>query len=449
MLRKILSSQLRINMASGVVTHGINLLVLAVMIPVCWNPDFLGKDLYGVWLALGAVIAFAQIGDLGVSHAVMKLVAEEQARGNSQGVGQYAVTALLILLSTGLFILVIVLCFRSWLIGLYNFPEALAPSASWLLPWIGVLSVYILLLQVMFATLSGLGRMDLANYAQTGGRTLGAIISISLLVFGQGLKSLIIGNFASCVVAHIVVILLIRRIATIRFLNIRNVSLDSSKKLLRLGSGIVGGSVASMMLDPFNKFMLTRFGGVALVPVYDLAWRGCQQVRALGEVGLRALMPKFSEIGAESTDAARLRTARLFQKTMKTMALFGGGFYLTLFVFSSPLLRVWLREQFDPSVPVAFRILLVGSYFSLLGAVCFHMFMGRGQVLYVFLAKLIPACANVVLVIAVVVWREKLTVEQLSVCLLIATLLSSGFLLWKAREYLFLFPRRDGEIVVP
>ncbi len=435
-------------MASGVVTHGINLVVLAVMIPVCWNPDFLGKDLYGVWLALGAVIAFAQIGDLGVSHAVMKLIAEEQARGNSRGVGQYAATAVFILASTGLFILAVVLCFRSRIVGLYSFPEQLVPSASWLLPWIGGLSVYILLLQVMFATLSGLGRMDLANYAQTGGRMLAGVISILLLLFGQGLKSLLIANFASCVVTHIVVVLLIRRIAPIRLLNIRNVSYNSSRELLRLGSGIVGGGVAGMMLDPFNKFMLARFGGVSLVPVYDLAWRGCQQVRALGEVGLRALMPKFSEINADSGGASRLRITGLFQKTMKTMALFGGVFYLALFVFSSPLLRVWLREQFDPSVPVAFRILLVGSYFSLLGAVCFHLFMGQGRVLYVFLAKLIPACANVALVVAVTGWRGELTVEHLSVCFLIATLLSSGFLFWKAREYLFPFPRGAGEAVV-
>jgi len=74
MIKKLLSSQLRINMLSGVVATVVNVVVLAIAYPVYLH--FLGYEKYGVWLVLAVVLTFAQLGDLGISSAVIKLVAE-------------------------------------------------------------------------------------------------------------------------------------------------------------------------------------------------------------------------------------------------------------------------------------------------------------------------------------------------------------------------------------
>ncbi|NQT03029.1 MAG: hypothetical protein HQ580_13455 [Planctomycetes bacterium] len=75
MIKKLFSSQLRINMASSVATHCVNIVVLAVTYPIYLH--YLGYETYGVWLALGVVLAFARLSDLGMAQAVTKLVAEE------------------------------------------------------------------------------------------------------------------------------------------------------------------------------------------------------------------------------------------------------------------------------------------------------------------------------------------------------------------------------------
>jgi len=79
MIKKLFRSQLRINMASGVAATIINIAVLAVGYPIYLH--FLGYEKYGVWLVLATVLSFAQLGNLGIGQAVMKLVAAA-ARGS-------------------------------------------------------------------------------------------------------------------------------------------------------------------------------------------------------------------------------------------------------------------------------------------------------------------------------------------------------------------------------
>ena len=125
----------------------------------------------------------------------------------------------------------------------------------------------------MNATLSGLGRMDLANYIQTGGQIVMVTISAFLLYSGWGVKSLFIGNMLSYLFIHIVSLVCIHRIIQIHLLQIENFDISRCKRLLNFGGGIFGGSLASMLISPFNKLMLSRYVGVSSIPVYEISFK--------------------------------------------------------------------------------------------------------------------------------------------------------------------------------
>lgn len=99
MIKKLFSSQLRINMVSGVVATVVNVVVLSIAYPVYLH--FLGYETYGVWLILATVLTFAQLGNLGIGSAIMKLVAEEYGRGDIEGIQRYVTTALALLCLSG------------------------------------------------------------------------------------------------------------------------------------------------------------------------------------------------------------------------------------------------------------------------------------------------------------------------------------------------------------
>jgi len=100
----------------------------------------------------------------------MKLVAEDYGRDDIEGIGRYVTTAFALLCLSGAVALVVILALKEQIITAFKLTGHNAETVSWLLPYIGFLSIYVFVVQALNATLSGLGRMDLANYIQTGGR---------------------------------------------------------------------------------------------------------------------------------------------------------------------------------------------------------------------------------------------------------------------------------------
>ena len=111
MIRKLFSSQLRVNMVSGPLTTVINSVVMIIAYPVFLH--FLGYEKYGVWLILGTVLTFAQLGDLGIGPAIVKLVAEEHGRNDIKGVQRYITTALAMLCISGTVVLLVILALKN------------------------------------------------------------------------------------------------------------------------------------------------------------------------------------------------------------------------------------------------------------------------------------------------------------------------------------------------
>ncbi len=107
LLKRLISSQLRVNIASGFVTTAVNVLLMVVSYPLYLH--YLGYEKVGVWLLLSSVQNFAQLGVLGIGPALTKLVAEERGREDADGAQQYVSLATLLVSVTGT-IAVVALC---------------------------------------------------------------------------------------------------------------------------------------------------------------------------------------------------------------------------------------------------------------------------------------------------------------------------------------------------
>jgi len=286
--------------------------------------------------------------------------------------------------------------------------------------------------------------MDLANWTQSAGRIAAVATASSLLYSGRGIESLLIGNIFSYVLVHITTIIVIRRIADIRLLWIGNLSGRCCKRLLGFGLGLFGGSVINMLLSPFNKLMLSRYAGVSTIPVYEIAFNGSMQVRALIAVGLSALMPEVSRIGANMTGYARDRIAQLNYRAIKLILLFGLPVYAGLFVFCTFLFRIWLRERFVTALPDAFRIMLIATFASLLCVPAYYILLGLGRVTQCFYSYAIQSGANVFVVLLAIITVRSLSVMHVVWAALIAMGMTSAYLIWQNRRAMGRLPLGAG-----
>jgi len=413
-------------MVSGVVATVINVVVLAIAYPMYLH--FLGYETYGVWLILATVLTFAQLGNLEISPAVMKLVAEEQGRGNTQGIQSYVTTALGILLVTGTLALILILFFQNQIISVFKLSGRNALIASQFLPYIAFLSVCVMLVQVLNSTISGLGRMDIANYILSGGRVVTVGTSLILLWLGNGIESLLIGNALSYTFVGGSSVFFIRKTVNIRLLRISNLDKKRCMRLLHFGGGVFSGSLVGTFLHPFNKLMLSRYAGISSIPIYEIAFNGSMQIRTLIEASLRALMPEIGRIGANMTEYARNRISQINRGAMKLVFLFGIPMYGGLIILLTPLLKVWLRQRFVAELPVAFRIMLISTFLSLLGVPSYYTLLGMGMVRYTLISHIILSGVSALIVLTTVfIWRN-ISVEGVSWAILIATSITTLYL---------------------
>ncbi|MBF0632767.1 MAG: oligosaccharide flippase family protein [Magnetococcales bacterium] len=426
--RRLLGSRLRINMISTLVTNGLNVIVLALAYPVYLH--FLGYELYGVWLSLGVVLVFAQLGDLGIRTTIVKLVAEAQGQKDVAAMGQYVLMALLLLTVSGSFILLLILGLQTHIIRWFRFPDELIATAQWLLPWIGLLSVYVLIVQAFKAIVAGLGRMDLANYIETGGRVVTIILSIALFFLGWKLESLLLASLLSHCGQHLASILVIRRLSSLRIFRRANLGRARFRAMIGFSSMVFGGALISMLLDPFNRMMITRYVGVSAIPVYDIVYRVANQLRSVVAEAMRPLLPELSRMAGEGGD--RERIGRL-QGRLNRLILALIPLFAVLWWFAEDGFALWLRQGYSPDLPGAFGILLPGIWANLLGAPAYYTLMALNRADLCFVAHAIQALVNAILVL--LAWNGFGVLDVSLVCAAVSSgyVLSTLFLLKHGR----------------
>jgi O-antigen/teichoic acid export membrane protein len=426
-VKKILSSQLRINMVSGTITTVINAVVMIVAYPIYLH--FLGYEKYGLWLVLATVLTFAQLGNLGMGQAITKLVAEEYARNNIKSLQQYVTAAMTLLCVSGTVVLIVILVLKNQIVAVFKLSNENTKIVLWLFPYIGVLSVYVFIVQLFEAVLCGLGRMDLTNYIQSLSRIVNVIVASVLLFVGFGIKSLIIAGIVSYVLIHIANLVCIWRIAPIRFLQLKSLKVYRCKKLLHFGGAVFGGSLIGMLLSPFNKLMLSRYAGVSTVPIYEIAYTGSMQVRGVVEASLRALMPEISRIGANISVQAKNKIVHLNKHAIRLVLMLGIPIYCVLAIFTPLLFKIWLRGEFTETLPQAFRIMLIGTFLSLLCVPAYYTLMGLGKVYHCFLSQVIQGIVNALIVGFVILFVENLSMNSVAIAVMTAMAVTSFYVI--------------------
>ena len=430
-------------MFSGVASTVINTGVTFISFPLYLH--YLGYEKYGVWLVLSTVISFVQLSSLGMGPAVTKLVAEEYGRGDTKSIQAYVTTAFLILMIMGMLALIVLLFFGEEILSLFKLGTENTIIGLKLLPFMGLLTVYVFVVQIFSGTLSGLGRMDQVNYRDSICRVIALIASIAMLYRGLGIVSLLIGNAVSSVFMHVTSVVLVRRIIRVPVIRFSKWDMGRFRNLLRFGSAIFGGSLISMLFSPFNKLMLSRYAGVSSIPIYEIAFTGTMQIRGLIESGLRALMPEISRISSDIKRNGIDRISQLYRNSMKIIIFAGIPLYGLLALLSPWLLRIWLGESFVESIPGVFRIMLISTFISLMGVPAYYLLMGLGHVRKVFTGTCITSFSSLFFVLLIGFITKNLTPFIIGLCLIPAWTMSTVFLILTFRLYQKVYPIHENE----
>ena len=118
-----------------------------------------------------------------------------------------------------------------------------------------------------------------------------------------------------------------------RIFRINSFTKKCFNNLIIFGGTIFSARLVSMLVEPFNKVIISKYIGLSEVTYYELALRGAISLRSLYEMGLKAIMPKISELQYKAQDIKN-SISNIHKQSIKFILFFALPVFCGLF-FSS------------------------------------------------------------------------------------------------------------------
>lgn len=418
-------------MLAGLSLSAVSAAVMAVSYAVYLR--CLGYEQYGLWLVLSTVIAFSQVGNLGISQAVTKKVAEYWAARDVAEINSHVTAACGVVICSGTIVIFIVCGLRYYLTSLLHLSNGDAKIVVSMLPFVAVLSVYLFLVDISTATLNGLGRLDYCVACQVLAQTIALIGSVLLLWLGGGLWALFWGNVTGYASAHIISLGLTARIMRHVPLSIRLVRLRHVKSLLTIGGWMFGCAITNLLLNPINRGLLARFGGVGLVPLYDIPFNSCMRIRSLFDNSQKALVAEVSGLAAIGDYGTGRRIRKIYSRAFRLMLLAAPVFLATI-VCADSMLKLWLGNRYDPAMTSCFQAISIGVFAATLGIPAYYVLLGLGHAVSLFKANVVQALTNIGSVTAVVMFAHTISAIDMAIAASLGLACGGVSLIWHERK---------------
>lgn len=332
----------------------------------------IGVEQLGIWSLVLTTTAVTRIGDLGLSAGVVKFVAKYVARGEHETVAGVIQTAVL---SIGTFIGLILLAlypFARWLLGLIV-PEGGLESALSILPF-ALVSLWLTLITSVFqAGLDGCQRIDLRSALLIGGAAFYLLVCFVLVPI-YGLMGL---AYAQAIQTGIVLVgswfLLKRRLPILPAIPYRW-SRSLFREMVGYGINFQVISIAQMLYDPITKWLLTRFGGLAMVGYYEMASRMILQFRALIVSANQVLVPAIADLQEKKPEIIRV----VYRDSYRLLIYLALPLYSIIIACTPVISKLWIGHY--EGTFVLFTILLAAGWFlNTLNSPAYFVNLGIGE----------------------------------------------------------------------
>ena len=376
---------------SGSIVHGLNILVVMFSYPLYIN--FLGFELFSVWVLLSVVIAFAKMGELGISKAIISFVARENANNNHIEIRRIVSNSIYIIIIPSILIFLALWMLKGNIVKFLNIPDVHITIAIQVIPFIGIAIVSYLIYDIFSGVISGLGRLDISNALLLFLNITKVVISIIFLLFGYTLFALIYGILVSNALFILIKIILITIKFKIPLHKLKKPHKNNIKQLLNFGLSIIGMQVFNMLSFPFIKIVLSNTIGIDAVGIFELATKAGYAVRTLFEKGLFALMPEISYLSKKHNNLNESK-AVVYEKVMKFskyLVYFAVPFFILLSISAPLWLKLWLGINYNKSILMGYLLLQPGIIAGLLALPSFYALMATDNQIKCFIESVIRA----------------------------------------------------------
>lgn len=350
----------------------------------------IGLDSLGIWSLVLATTSVVALANQGFSTSIVKFVAKYASRESSNEVSALVQTAELSLgVALGL-ILMGLYPAAKWALALV-LPHSSVAAAYAILPY-AVASLWINVTgSVLQAGLAGHELITECNYVDLGGSALYLVLSFAL-VPRDGLLGLGYAQLSQAAVCFMALWILLRRRVPLLPMLPRTWDRSLFREMAGYGAHFQLITVSQSIREPVTKALLTKFGGLGMTGLYDLASRLVVTTREILIQANQVLIPTVA--GLQESDPAVIPA--IYEKSYRLI------FYLavpafTCIVIASPLVSlVWLGRY--ESVFIEIVAMLAAAWLvNALSNPAYVVDLATGALRWVTIGCMFTAILNVVL----------------------------------------------------
>ena len=315
---------------------------------------YLGKEQYGLWAAINALVPWVALFDLGLVAALVNPIAEAHGRDDRASARAYFSTAFVVLLAVAAVLALsgAAILPRVSALGLFPVPSGVTyDAARSSLAIAFAIVVASLPLNALPQLYAGYQRA----YVSTAYATVAALVSLCLFLaavhHGAPLPAIVGAVNSAPVIAGVMALayLWVRDMPWLRPGH-GDVSFRALRRLLATSVPLYLFQIGSLLVNQSQQIVLARRTGLATVAEYDLLLRIFVLTTALITVTTASFAPTFRE-AFERGETAWLR--RSFWHLVRLRMLVAGAACILLLPFGNVALRTWLRRSdFQYGLPV-------------------------------------------------------------------------------------------------
>ncbi|GIX27164.1 flippase [Pelomicrobium sp. G1] len=335
----------------------------------------LGTDRFGALTLLWAVIGYFSLFDLGISRALIKVVAEKSAAGETDQVPAFIDTALILTGSLGVAAALLLAAVTPWLVtSTLSMPPELAQETRSAL-YILAASLPLVTTSATFkGVLEGQQRFGTSNAIQVGMGAVTFIGPLAVLAVSVSLTAIATALAAGRIVAWIAYFISSARLfpAASRGLALQG---RAAAALLRIGGWMAVSSVIGPIMVYMDRFVIGSVISLTAVAYYVTPYEVVTKLWLIPGALAAVLYPAFSA----SFNRDRERTARLFGQGTKYAFIALFPITLVLVTFSHEALALWIGAEFARNSYRVFQILAVGVLINSLAQIAYALVQGAGR----------------------------------------------------------------------
>lgn len=332
----------------------------------------IGVQQIGVWSVVLATTSTAQIANLGFTASVVKYVAKYLARDDQETVSDVIQTSVI---SIGLAIgLVLLLAYPliGWVLN-QVLPESGLQEALVVLPS-ALFSLWIIVLAGVFqSALDGCQRIDLRS-AMTTAATIVNLVACFLLVPAQGLVGVAYARLIQTGLLLAGSWVILKRCLPLLPIIPHRWNRKIFGEMLGYGFNFQVATICQMLYDPVTKSLLSKFGGLEMTGLYEMASRMIMQLRGLPVAANQVLVPAIANLMEKEPEVI----GTVYRNSYRAL------FYVTLPIFSAaiafaPLIsQLWIGH-YEPIFVLFVTVLAVGWFLNTLSSPVYFANLGTGE----------------------------------------------------------------------